>query len=205
MKKTILLGAGILIFVILAVGSVGGSSSSYDSSAKKKEENTKTNTASNSEPEKEEVKGYKEGMYKVGSDIPAGEYVLFADNSGNGYYERNEDSGGDSIIDNDNFSTFVYVNFKDGEYAKIANSRAVSSSEITESLAKDGITKGTYKVGKDIEAGEYKIVSEGDTYWERTDKDGEIIDNDNFENTAYVTLKNGEYFKLTDGKAEKVK
>ena len=31
MKKTILLGADILIFVILAVGSVGGSSSSYDS------------------------------------------------------------------------------------------------------------------------------------------------------------------------------
>lgn len=144
-------------------------------------------------------------MYKVGSDIPAGEYVLFADKSENGYYERDEDSGGDSIIDNDNFSTFTYVNFKEGEYAKIVNSRAVPSAEVTESLAKDGIMKGTYKVGKDIEPGEYKITAETETYWERTDKNGEIIDNDNFVNNAYVTVKAGEYFKLTGGKAEKVK
>ena len=32
-----------------------------------------------------------------------------------------------------------------------------------------------------------------------------FIDNDNFTNNAYVTVKKGEYFKLTDGKAEKVK
>ena len=70
-------------------------------------------TTSAVEPKKEEVIGYKEGMYKVGSDIPAGEYVLFADKSENGYYERDEDSGGDSIIDNDNFSTFTYVNLKE--------------------------------------------------------------------------------------------
>ena len=202
MKKKLLLGIGVAIFVILAVGSVGSSDSG--SSSTKVKDKTAT-TTSNSEPKKEEVKGYKEGMYKVGSDIPAGEYVLFADKSENGYYERDEDSGGDSIIDNDNFSTFIYVNFKEGEYAKIVNARAIPSAEVTESLAKDGITKGTYKVGKDIEAGEYKITTETDTYWERTDKNGEIIDNDNFTNNAYVTVKAGEYFKLTDGKAEKVK
>ena len=204
MKKKFLLGAGILVFVLLAVGSVGSSDSGSSSSSSTKDRKTSTTTNS-SEPKKEEVKGYKEGMYKVGSDIPAGEYILFADNSGNGYYERNEDSAGDSIIDNDNFSTFTYVNFKEGEYAKIANARAVSSADVTESLAKDGITEGTYKVGKDIEPGEYKITTETDTYWERTDKNGEIIDNDNFTNNAYVTVKAGEYFKLTDGKAEKVK
>ena len=87
----------------------------------------------------------------------------------------------------------------------VITDRAIPSAEVTESLAKDGITKGTYKVGKDIEAGEYKITTETDTYWERTDKNGEIIDNDNFTNNAYVTVKKGEYFKLTDGKAEKVK
>ena len=203
MKKKILLGVGVVIFVILAVGSVGSSDSS---SSRVRTEDKKTEAAvSKSEPKKEEVIGYKEGMYKVGSDIPAGEYVLFADKSENGYYERDEDSGGDSIIDNDNFSTFTYVNFKEGEYAKIVNSRAVPSAEVTESLAKDGIMKGTYKVGKDIEPGEYKITAETETYWERTDKNGEIIDNDNFVNNAYVTVKAGEYFKLTGGKAEKVK
>ncbi len=208
MKKKISLILGIIVFVILAVGSVGGSSSSsYSSSSKEeKKQEKKAEEPKKEETPKEVSKGYKPGMYKVGSDIPAGEYVIFADSNENGYYERDEDSAGDSIIDNDNFETFVYANFKDGEYVKISGAIAMPSSEVTESLAKNGvISKGMYKVGKDIEPGEYKITTNEETYWERTDKDGDIIDNDNFENTAYVTVKKGEYFTITDGQAEKIK
>lgn len=66
------------------------------------------------------------------------------------------------------------------------------------------IDAGMYIVGKDIPAGLYKLVSNGEdpyAYWER-DKDASgslysIIANDGFENITYVEVKEGDYFKLS--------
>ena len=63
--------------------------------------------------------------------------------------------------------------------------------------------EGTYRVGIDIPEGTYKLTctNEFGAYWERCrDASGEfdsIIANDNFSTTAYVTVNNGEYFKIT--------
>lgn len=60
------------------------------------------------------------GMYIVGKDIPAGLYKLVSDEEdfGFGYWERCKDAYGtlNSIIANDNFETFTYVEVKEGEY-----------------------------------------------------------------------------------------
>lgn len=67
------------------------------------------------------------------------------------------------------------------------------------------ITAGTYIVGDDIPAGEYLVFSDGMTYFESaTDSTGEldsIIFNANLINGAhaYVTVNDGEYFKLQNG------
>ncbi len=69
-------------------------------------------------------KVYHDGTYKVGSDLPAGEYKFTQTSEFGGYVERSSDSSMelDSIISNeattDKGST-VYVSVKNGEYLKI--------------------------------------------------------------------------------------
>ena len=59
-------------------------------------------------------------MYRVGTDIPAGEYKLHNNSDFDGYYEVRSSSiaeeGFDSIITNDNFSGDVYVTVENGQY-----------------------------------------------------------------------------------------
>lgn len=72
---------------------------------------------------------------------------------------------------------------------------------------KDGATsvgEGMYLVGKDIPAGTYLLKTTsaeyGGYYARCKDASGEItsiIANDNFTNTAYITVNNGEYLQLT--------
>ena len=64
-------------------------------------------------------------------------------------------------------------------------------------------TDGVYKVGVDIEAGEYKIFSRSNCYVEcAKDSTGtieSIIFNENLDyETMYVTLQKGDYFKITN-------
>ena len=71
------------------------------------------------------------------------------------------------------------------------------------------IGAGTHLVGTDIEAGEYCLTaSAGDMgYWEVTASsapDADIVGNDNFEGTAYVTVTDGQYLKLNRCTGEKV-
>ena len=78
--------------------------------------------------------------------------------------------------------------------------------EIEEAIEeKTAIKAGTYKVGTDIAPGEYLVFSSGHTYIESAkDSSGNldsIIFNDNIMSDAhtYVTLNEGEYFKMTGG------
>lgn len=71
-----------------------------------------------------EDKVYKDGTYKVGSDLPAGEYKFTQTSSYGGYVERASDSSMelDSIISNElttEEGSSIYVTVNDGEYLKI--------------------------------------------------------------------------------------
>jgi hypothetical protein len=64
-------------------------------------------------------------------------------------------------------------------------------------------------IGKDIPTGEYKITLTSEiAYWERSrnprDSIDSIIANDTLTDTAYVTVRDGEYFKITGAKGQKV-
>lgn len=65
------------------------------------------------------------------------------------------------------------------------------------------VGEGMYLVGTDIQAGTYLLTATSEdwgAYYARCkDASGEmssIIANDNFSNTAYITVENGEYLKL---------
>ena len=67
---------------------------------------------------------YRNGQYKVGSDIPAGEYKYTLDSSdGFGYIEVNKSSDHDlmQIVSNDNPEADGYITVSDGQYLSITN------------------------------------------------------------------------------------
>ena len=77
----------------------------------------------NKSPNKGAENGYyKEGMYKVGQDIPAGEYNVEA-TSGLAYIEVDSDSRHtiESIISNDNFENNKIISVSDGQYLLLNN------------------------------------------------------------------------------------
>lgn len=64
---------------------------------------------------------------------------------------------------------------------------------------------GTYKVGADIDAGEYIVVATSWNCYIEVDKDSSgtfdsIVSNDNTATRAYYTLLDGQYFKVQGGK-----
>ena len=146
------------------------------------------------------------GEYKVGSDVPAGEYYVKC-SSYNCYVEVSSDSSGslESIIYNLNTEKGAYITVEDGEYLKIQGGDLYEIDKAPDRGADGGYYKyGIYKVGDDIPAGEYQVEStDGLAYIEvSTDsrhKIESIVTNDNFEGTKYITIENGQYLTLANG------
>lgn len=146
------------------------------------------------------------GEYKVGDDLPAGEYYVKC-NTNNLYIEVASDSSGDldSIIYNLNTEGGVYITVEDGEYLEISGGDLYELDKAPDRGAENGVYKdGMYKVGEDIPAGEYNVKSTGDLAYIEVSSNSrhqieDIITNDNFENNKFVTLEDGQYIILSNG------
>ena len=147
-----------------------------------------------------------EGKYKVGKDLPAGEYYVKC-NSYNMYVAVSSDSSGDldSIVYNLNTKGGAYITVEDGEYLEIQGGDLYQLDDSPDRGDDRGYYKeGMYKVGDDIPAGEYDVDStENQGYYEIASnsrhKVEDIIKNDNFKDTEKVKLENGQYITLTNG------
>jgi len=145
------------------------------------------------------------GMYKAGTDIAAGEYLLINDSPIMSYFQVTKDSSGtlESIIANDNFYGSRYVTVGENQYIEFRDSKMYPVASAPVLQPENGRYKeGMYKVGRDIPAGEYKVIPEGElgSYIE-VSKDSRgvldsIISNDNFTTEKYITIKDGQYIKL---------
>lgn len=148
------------------------------------------------------------GTYKIGEDMAPGEYRLFTyyeHYDTPGYFEVTSDSSGrfESIILNDDFYNFTYITVNFGQYLTFDDARAIAMDDVSPYEPEDNTyVQGTYLVGFDIPAGEYEVTASRDTggYWERSSDSSHspdsIIANDNFEDSCYVTINDGEYFKI---------
>lgn len=142
------------------------------------------------------VTNYSSGMYKVGEDIPAGEYVVFA-SGGSGYFCVSSDSNQDNILFNDNFNYNSIITINDGEYLDLSRCYAVPLEEEPEVKVTG---EGMFKVGVHIPAGEYKLDSGADSGYYCIYPDSRqdnIIANDIFEGQNYVTVSDGQYLLLS--------
>lgn len=64
------------------------------------------------------------GLYKIGSDIPAGEYKVYADKSSKyaaPIYTLYSDSNGNDLLAIDSFDNESYVTVSDGQYLKLSD------------------------------------------------------------------------------------
>ena len=148
-------------------------------------------------------KTYAAGMYKVGSDIPAGDYLIITNEST--YLEVTSDSTGSfaSIIHNANFENSQYINIKSGQYLSFSNGTAYpfATAPVLKPVAGKYL-EGMYKIGRDISPGEYKVVptsSYGGYYAVLNGLSGDTSDidsNDNFTSSIYLTLTSG-YIELS--------
>jgi hypothetical protein len=212
--KIVLIVLGVIV-VISVITNISGGGSSDSSSGTPIAANTSAagGETTATPQEKSSVQYIKAGMYKVGSELPAGEYII----EGTGtiaYYQISSDSSGEfeSIIMNDTLErgAYAYVIVQDGDYLSIQSGRMIVADNLTitpKSL--NDIPPSTYKVGKDLPAGEYKINPTDElAYWERSRNprnsiDG-IIANDALTESAYVTVRDGEYFKITGARGQKI-
>ncbi|WP_342566643.1 hypothetical protein MKY09_11215 [Psychrobacillus sp. FSL K6-4046] len=203
----------VIVIIIIIVLTTGGGDEDATNNTANEQTTNKTddsNTADKPSGEKEEtIKDdgkIKSGTYKVGTDIPAGEYIVFA--KGYTYIESSKDSSGalESIIFNDNLSKEAnsYVTLNDGEYFKFQDGEMYPVEQAPSVIPEDGVyTDGMYKIGKDIPAGEYKITLGTDSelgYYEVSKSSShqleDIVTNENVEADTYLTVSDGQYLKL---------
>ncbi len=168
-------------------------------------EETKTKTI---EPDtKEDITSfYTEGQYKVGVDIPAGQYIAYPEYfyGNSGYFAVTSDANGNDIISNDYFSGQRYFTVSDGQYLELSGCTAYSVSDKKAIDSSAGyLDEGQYKAGDDITEGLFIIyANDGESayYCVSSDANGEdIIANENFENQAYVYVESGQYLQVSDG------
>lgn len=142
----------------------------------------------------EEMK-YEAGQYKVGVDIPAGEYMFFAE-SKRGYFCVSSDANGKDIIQNNNFgyNSIMYIN--NGEYLNLSNAYAVPLESVSE-IPVDQATM--FKVGVHLPAGEYKLTATGSGYYcvYNDNRQDDIDTNENFNGQSYVSVVDGQYLELS--------
>lgn len=155
------------------------------------------------------VNYWGDGMYKVGSDIPAGEYFVYCDTTLSCYWAVHSDSSGQltSIVANDNIQTFAFVSVKDGQYLVIEGGKFVKAED-AEVPGQDGSGNygpGMYRVGIDIIAGEYKVTCiDGKTCYLEVSSDCtgslySIISNNIIDSSAYITVVEGQYLTVENG------
>lgn len=139
---------------------------------------------------------YESGQYKVGFDIPAGEYMLFTE-GGRGYFALSTDANGNDIITNENFEYNNIIAIRDGEYFELSRCVAVPMAEVGEL---DINKADMMKVGLHLPAGEYKLLATSDRGYYciyGDNRQDDIISNDNFEGSAYINVTDGQYLVLS--------
>ncbi|MEG0578109.1 MAG: hypothetical protein RR500_09680 [Bacilli bacterium] len=213
--KKVLKGLILASVIIAGIGVVGCASQPEDAKEETNvEKQANEEQTTKEEPKKEKVQysvKLEGGMYKEGTDFPAGDYFLVKSDDGfMGSYEITNDTTGEisAIYDKNAFYETAIIRVPEGKYLKLKDCTAVPKEEAYNILLKDkkylyegSIPAGMeYEVGKLIPAGEYKLIAaDGKNGWyslngslERYD----LITSDTFEGFEYITLKDGQFIKL---------
>lgn len=158
---------------------------------------------------KYKAKAVAAGTYKVGKDIDPGEYIAYGLHSTAQIKQFNSLDEQEDTEEIDGL--FIDLTLEENQYIEVESGIILPKSTFDmNNLAQYGI----YKVGQDIEAGEYKVASISDSYESSYEEvDGalgalEVADEalggnvlktvDLYDGQKYVTLKDGQYVRVVD-------
>ncbi len=148
------------------------------------------------------MRTYSEGQYKAGYDFVPREYVLFSTDDWGGYFSLSSDANGDQIIANELFDINSIITVKKGEYIELSDCIAINAEDFYSSYRIDPKHDGIMlKVGYDIMPGEYKLIAQSGEYGYyciyNDSRQINIKANNLFKNSAWITLKAGQYVVLS--------
>lgn len=190
---------------------VGYLNSPVETSKPQKESDDIENLESTAESSEEEEL-ISDGTYKIGTDIPAGEYRILQLSSDGGYLEVAKDSKNvlDSIITNDNFHGGRYLTLEEGQYFTLRNAFALAIEDDGvnfQHIKPNEIIDQQFLVGLDIEPGEYKIATDnGPGYIEVSANSkhqlDDILTNENLKENSntFITVEDGQYLTIKGAK-----
>lgn len=151
---------------------------------------------------------YEAGTYLAGKDIKAGVYLVTS-STGNSYVQVATSTPAtlETMVMNDSFTTFRYVEVKRGEYITAQNATFTSIDDaVLPAAAADGkYYDGMYLIGQDIPAGTYRVTStsEKNVYIEiLSDASGtfeSLISNDCFSGEKTFTFEEDQYVRISFG------
>lgn len=148
----------------------------------------------------ENMNVYSAGQYKIGTDMPEGEYMILS-TGGSGYFSVTADANGDDIIFNSNFDINSIIEVYENEYLELSRSYAIPVDEFYSEYSILTDSPGVMlRVGFDLPAGEYKLESVSDAGYYciyNSSRQDDIISNNNFSGNNYITVNEGEYLELS--------
>lgn len=107
---------------------------------------------------------YSNDKFLVGSDIPAGEYFITVEETGEGSYAIFENAQAEGVIAFSVFENNAFVSVEEGQYIELVNAYGVPIAETPNMVPEDGTyNTGMYRVGIDIPAGIYVATVDDDS------------------------------------------
>lgn len=150
---------------------------------------------------------YYSGTYKIGTDIPAGEYLLTANND-DAFYFTSNDAAGDDWVGLGSPNPTLYATLRTGDYVTLESTKAypVATAPKVAVKADGSFLPGQYKVGRDIPAGTYVINFPATTNYgymfiesNSFNENDATVGYDFYRGRIYVTLMTGQYFSFDLG------
>jgi len=198
-RHKVLTTLGVVVLLIIFISALSGGDDS-DSNTKDTSNNSPQTTTQESKTQAEPEKGFAGGNYKIGTDMPAGEYVIV----GSGYLEITSDSTGnfDSLIENDNYTNRTIILVADGQYLQFSGRAYTWEDAPKVDTSGDTLPSGKYKIGVDIPAGEYKLSPTGSGGYVEIASSASgsfdaLVSNDNFSSDKYITVSDGQYLSFS--------
>lgn len=154
----------------------------------------------------EAIKPITDGTYQVGTDIEAGEYLVFS--NGITLLENAKDQSGnpDSLVFNIALDgrSHTYVTLLQGEYFKLDGGEMYPVASAPDLAPSDGVYKdGQYKIGKDLPAGTYtlRVDDQSDIGFYEISKNSrqdmmDMLVSDVVESELSVSVTNGQYLTI---------
>lgn len=150
-------------------------------------------------------KKYMPAMYRVGIDIEPGIYIAYGPQKWTSTIDISYGTSLADSVSNYNLNCIAIFTLDSGQYVDVHKDAYIVPYSVIKEM--DPRTTGIYYVGKDVKAGEYKILPSNDEnshYWAiYSNLSISDMKNDSyFDNQEYVSLEDNTYFVMMNAHFE---